>query len=100
VDQPPYEVAEVDGPRGGVDLGREVGGADPVLFHLLLQEVGVDLEPLGVLDPHPDEGPVEVGEEPVSLAVGEEVGGGGGVGVMGVGGHGYIIMVSFSFKDF
>jgi hypothetical protein len=43
---------------------------------------------------------VEVGEELVSLAVGEEVGGGGGFGVMGVGGHGYIIMVSFSFKDF
>ena len=87
MDQPPYEVAEVDGPRGGVDLGREVGGADPVLFHLLLQDFWVDLEPLGVLDPHPDEGTVEVGEELVSLALGEEVDGGGGFGVMGVGGH-------------
>jgi hypothetical protein len=30
---------------------------------------------------------VEVGEELVSLALGEEVDGGGGFGVMGVGGH-------------
>jgi len=97
VDQPPDQVAEVDGPRSGVDLGREVARPDPVLFHLLFQDFWVDLEPLGVLDPHPDEGPVEVGEELVSLAVGEEVGGGGGFGVMGVGGHESIL---HSFSSF
>ena len=80
-------MAEVDGPRGGVDLGREVGGGDPVSCHLFLQEVGVDLELVGVLDPHPDEGPVEVGEELASLPVGEEVGRGGGFGRQGVWGH-------------
>lgn len=89
MDQPPDEVAEVDGPRGGVDLGREVGGGDPVSCHLLLQEVGVDLEPLGVLDPHPDQGPVEVGEELASLSVGEEVGWDFfGFGNWGIFGHG------------
>lgn len=100
MDQPPDQVAQVNGPRGGVDLGREVGGADPVSCHLFPQEVGVDLEPVGVLDPHPDEGPVEVGEEPVSLGLGEEVGGGGGFERRGFWGHGCNIMVVLSFKYF
>ncbi len=101
MDQPPDQVAEVEDSLDRVDLGRKVARLNMVFFHLLSQKVGVDIELVGVLDPHPDQRPVEVGEELVSRVLGEEVGRDiFGFGLWGILGHGYIIMVSFSFKDF